>query len=82
VCKDCGGQRRNLLVPPLAMKFDLYPPLTPLIEKAQNFFNYSDVIIVVSFSFADADMYISRMITKSMQLKKDVKLLILILTIQ
>ena len=76
VCKDCGGQRRGLLVPPLAMKFDVAPPLTPLIEKAQDSFNNSDVIVVVGFSFADADMYISRMITKSMQLNSRVKAIV------
>lgn len=68
VCKDCGGQRRGLLVPPLAMKFDMAPPLTPLIEKAQDSFNRADVVVVVGFSFAEADMYIYRMLTKSMQL--------------
>ena len=67
VCKDCGGQRRGLLVPPLAMKFDLAPPLTPLIEKAQDCFTHADVLVVVGFSFAEADMYISRMLTKSMR---------------
>ena len=76
VCKDCGGQRRGLLVPPLAMKFDVAPPLTPLIEKAQDSFNNSDVIVVVGFSFADADMYISRMLTKSMQLNNKVKAIV------
>ncbi len=75
VCKECGGQRRGLLVPPHAMKFDMTPPLTPLIERAQECFNKADVIVVVGFSFAEADMYISRMLTKSMQ-KNNVKIVI------
>jgi NAD-dependent SIR2 family protein deacetylase len=76
VCKDCGGQRRGLLVPPLAMKFDVAPPLTPLIERAQDSFNKADVIVVVGFSFAEADMYISRMLTKSMQLNSKVRVVV------
>lgn len=76
VCKKGGGQRRGLLVPPLAMKFDMLPPLTPLIEEAQNFFNKADSIVVVGFSFADADRYISRMLTKSMQNNKDLKIIL------
>jgi len=76
VCRECGGQRRGLLVPPLAMKFDMSPPLTPLIEKAQEFFNRADSIVVVGFSFADADMYISRMLTKSMQNNKNMKIVV------
>jgi NAD-dependent SIR2 family protein deacetylase len=76
VCKDCGGQRRGLLVPPLAMKFDVAPPLTPLIERAQDSFNKANIIVVVGFSFADADMYISRMLTKSLQLNPKVRTII------
>ncbi len=76
VCRDCGGQRRGLLVPPLAMKFDLAPPLTPLIESAQEAFNNADMIIVVGFSFADADLYISRMLTKRLQSSKHVSIVV------
>jgi len=76
VCKDCGGQRHGLLVPPLAIKFDVAPPLTPLIERAQDSFNKADVVVVVGFSFAEADMYISRMLTKSMQLNSKVRIVV------
>jgi NAD-dependent SIR2 family protein deacetylase len=69
ICKGCGGQRRGLLVPPLAMKFDAAPPLTPLLQEAGSAFEHSDVIVVVGFSFAEADVYISRMLSKSMQTK-------------
>ncbi len=70
ICKSCGGQRRALLVPPLAMKFDVAPPLTPLIELAKKEFEKADLIVVLGFSFAEADVYISRMISKSMQTRK------------
>jgi|GEM_PF-989515 len=76
ICKSCGGQRRGLLVPPLAMKFDIAPPLAPLTEKAKAAFDRADVIVVVGFSFAEADVYISRMISKSMQTRSDQKLVI------
>ncbi len=76
ICRGCGGQRRGLLVPPLAMKFDLAPPLTPLVSDAKGAFDAADLIVVVGFSFADADIYISRMLGKSMQTKTQQKLLI------
>jgi NAD-dependent SIR2 family protein deacetylase len=76
ICKDCGGQRRGLLVPPLAMKFDVAPPLTPLLTEARDAFEAAEVIIVVGFSFAEADVYISRMLSKSMQTKPGQKLII------
>lgn len=76
ICKDCGGQRRGLLVPPLAMKFDVAPPLTPLLSHAKAAFDKADLIVVVGFSFAEADIYISRMLSKAMQMANNQKLLI------
>jgi NAD-dependent SIR2 family protein deacetylase len=67
VCKGCGGQRRGLLVPPLAMKFDLAPALNPLLELANERLTKASVLVVVGFSFAEADQYISRMVSKWMQ---------------
>lgn len=76
VCKDCGGQRRGLLVPPQAMKFDIAPPLNPLLVQAQRAFQGADVVVVVGFSFAEADQYITRMLTKWMQGSRDSRLII------
>jgi len=76
ICRTCGGQRRGLLVPPLAMKFDVAPPLNPLIDRAGECFEKSDLIVVVGFSFADADLYISRMISKAMQASEQTRLLV------
>jgi len=77
ICKDCGGQKRGLLVPPLAMKFDVAPPLTPLLTVARDVFEAAAAIVVVGFSFAEADLYISRMLSKSMQTKPDQKLIVI-----
>ena len=76
VCKNCGGQRRGLLVPPHAMKFDAAPPLQPLIANATNAFSDKSLIVVVGFSFSDADIYISRMLIKAMQDSPSTRILI------
>jgi NAD-dependent SIR2 family protein deacetylase len=77
ICKDCGGQRRGLIVPPLALKFDVAPPLTPLLSEAKDAFENADLACVVGFSFAEADVYISRMLSKSMQKRPTMRLLII-----
>ena len=77
VCNKCGGQRKVLLVPPHAMKFDAEPPLQPLINEAANWFEKATLIIVVGFSFADADSYITRMLIKAMQASERRKLIII-----
>ncbi|MGH0035321.1 MAG: SIR2 family NAD-dependent protein deacylase [Myxococcota bacterium] len=76
VCRNCGGQRRGLLVPPLAMKFDVAPPLNPLIDRAAASFAQSSLVVVVGFSFADADLYISRMLSKAMQASENTRLIV------
>lgn len=76
VCNQCGGQRRGLLVPPHAMKFDIAPPLQPLIADAASYFEKGTLIVVVGFSFADADVYISRMLIKAMQASDRTKMVI------
>lgn len=76
ICKGCGGQRRGLLVPPLAMKFDVAPPLLPLTAHAASAFECAGIIVVVGFSFADADMHITRMVSKSLQRSANQKLVV------
>ena len=76
VCRECGGQSRGLLVPPHAMKFDVAPPLQPLIAYAAQAFTGKSLIVVVGFSFSDADLYISRMLIKAMQSSEETKLVI------
>jgi NAD-dependent SIR2 family protein deacetylase len=76
VCRECNGQRRGLLVPPQALKFDAAPPLTPLLGHAQDAFDGADIILVVGFSFADADVYISRMLTKALQGSKRMRVIL------
>jgi thiamine pyrophosphate-dependent acetolactate synthase large subunit-like protein len=58
------------------MKFDLAPSLTPLQQEAQQAFERADVIVVVGYSFAEADIYISRMLSKSMQTKPEQRLVV------
>ena len=77
VCRECGGQKRGLLVPPHAMKFDAAPPLQPLIARADSYFAQATLIVVVGFSFADADSYISQMLIKAMQASSKTRLVII-----
>lgn len=44
------------------MKFDVAPPLMPLTGKAADAFEKADIIVVVGYSFADADLHITRMV--------------------
>jgi NAD-dependent SIR2 family protein deacetylase len=71
VCKNCGGQRRPLLIPPMGLKFVMFPNLTRLWNVARERIESSDILIVVGFSFSEADSYISKIIERSMSFKAD-----------
>lgn len=66
ICKNCGGQRRPLLIPPMGLKFVMFPNLIRLWNTARERLENAEYIIVVGFSFAEADSYISKIIERSM----------------
>lgn len=76
VCKNCGGQRRPLLVPPLSFKFLMFPNLVSLWNAARRAIDSSGVIIAVGYSFAEADTYITKMISRSLATNRTQRLII------
>ena len=59
------------------MKFDVAPPLQPFVANAVSSFADKTRIVVVGFSFGDADLYISRMLVKALQASNETKLAII-----
>jgi NAD-dependent SIR2 family protein deacetylase len=76
ICKTCGGQRRPLLVPPLAFKFMMFPNLVSLWNSARRAIESANLIIVVGYSFSEADTYITKMVSRSLAVKADQKLIV------
>lgn len=76
ICKNCGGVRRPLLVPPLSFKFLMFPHLIDLWNSARQIIEDADYIIVVGYSFSEADSYISKIISGSMDTHHNQKIII------
>ena len=66
ICKTCGGQRRPLLVPPMGFKFIMFPNLISLWETARQRIEQAHYLVVVGYSFSEADTYLSKIISRSM----------------
>jgi NAD-dependent SIR2 family protein deacetylase len=66
ICKHCGGLSRPMIVPPLSFKLLMFPPLAGLWDKTQIAFQKARVILVVGYSFSEADTYITKMIIRAM----------------
>lgn len=66
ICKNCGGLSRPMITPPLSIKFFRFPPLAGYWDLAQSVFKDAKLILVVGYSFAEADTYITNMINRAM----------------
>lgn len=76
ICKKCRGLRRPLLVPPMSFKFLNFPNLIDIWSTAQKRIREANYIIVVGYSFSEADTYISKIIAKSMSDRKNQKMIV------
>jgi len=76
ICKKCGGLRRPLLVPPLSFKFLMFPNLIDIWNSARQSIEEADYLIIVGYSFSEADTYITKIISRSMSMKDSQKMII------
>jgi NAD-dependent SIR2 family protein deacetylase len=77
ICKRCGGQRRPLLIPPLGFKFVMFPNLIRLWNSARERIEASELIVVVGYSFSEADGYVNKIIERSMTVNAKQRLIII-----
>jgi len=77
ICKNCRGTRRPLLVPPLAFKFLMFPNLVEIWNSARQTIEDARYLIVVGYSFSEADTYITKIIERSMSMSNNQKMLII-----
>lgn len=77
ICKNCGGLSRPLLVPPMSFKFLNFPNLIDIWSSAQRNIREADYLIVVGYSFSEADTYISKIIARSISEKENQKMLVI-----
>jgi len=76
ICKKCGGLRRPLLIPPLSFKFLMFPHLIDIWNSARQSIEEADYLIIVGYSFSEADTYITKIISRSMSMSDDQKMII------
>lgn len=77
ICKNCGGLRRPLLVPPLSFKFLMFPTLIDIWNTARQRIENADYLIIIGYSFSEADTYITKILSRSMAIKSSQKMIII-----
>ena len=76
LCKNCGGFSRPLLVPPLSFKILMFPKLIDIWNLAREKIEKAEYLIVVGYSFAEADTYITKIIARSMAMNNNQKMIV------
>lgn len=71
-CQRCVTPTSQLMVPPIAYKYVMFPPLIDIWQAAMRTIEKADVIVVVGYSFSLADDYIFKMIVSGIKKKKSV----------
>jgi len=75
-CQECGTSASQFMVPPIAYKYVMYPPLIDIWKSAMDMIENADIIIPIGYSFSLSDDYIFQMIVGGM--KKNGSLIILL----
>ncbi|MEA2785238.1 MAG: hypothetical protein QOF71_1342 [Candidatus Eremiobacteraeota bacterium] len=76
ICRHCQGLRRPLLVPPLSIKFTMFPNLVSLWDRARVAIEDATIIVVVGYSFAEADTYITQMVFRALGARSEQRMII------
>lgn len=76
ICQNCGGQRRPLLVPPLSFKLLTFPPLVDMWNTARERIDKAEYLVVVGYSFSEADTYMTNIIWGAMSQNETQKMVV------
>ena len=68
-CLKCNTLTELFMVPPIAYKYVIYPPIVEIWQSAMNILEEADLIIVVGYSFSLSDDYILKMIVSGLKKK-------------
>lgn len=71
ICRNCEGLRRPMLVPPMSFKFLMFPTLIDVWNSARIAIEKAKYLVVVGYSFSEADTYITKIISHSMATHPD-----------
>jgi len=66
-CFKCNTITKLFMIPPIAYKYVMFPPIVDIWQCAMSILEEADVIIVVGYSFSLSDDYILKMIVNGLK---------------
>lgn len=64
ICPKCEGVTRQFIIPPITHKYLTHAPIVQVWEEGRKKLKNAKVLVVIGYSFADADDYIAKMLVK------------------
>lgn len=68
-CLKCNTITNLFMIPPIAYKYVIFPPIVEIWQNAMSILEEADVIIVIGYSFSLSDDYILKMIVNGLKRK-------------
>jgi NAD-dependent SIR2 family protein deacetylase len=65
MCPDCSGKMQQFIIPPTALKWVRFPPSIDVWSQARDALDEAQLIVVVGYSFGDADDYLVRTLVRA-----------------
>lgn len=65
MCPHCSAQARQFIIPPVAHKYLTHPPIVQIWDRGRKILEQAKLILIIGYSFSDADDYIAKMLVKS-----------------
>jgi hypothetical protein len=77
ICSTCQATAQQLIVPPIAQKYQEHPILLDIRRRAEDAFLNARAIVVGGYSFTEADEYIMRMLSRAVRADRDKVIVVL-----
>ena len=65
MCSNCQALAKQFIIPQIANKYLTHPPIVQVWEEGRRRLEAARVFVIISYSFADADDYIAKMLVKA-----------------
>ena len=76
MCRSCQATSQQLIVPPIAQKYQSHPLLLEVRQAAEEALRAAKTVVVVGYSFTEDDEYILRMFSRAAELNPEKTVLV------
>jgi len=77
MCPNCNAPVKQFIIPPVAHKYLTHPPIVQVWDCGRKILEQANIVVIIGYSFIDADDYIAKMLVKAIGENPDKKVVII-----